>query len=106
MLPKRYWKNGSFSNGDAWRRLGSSDEMFVTASTVRAATSVKSGPLGQRPRRGGRELRGVAGQGGRRGGRLRERGASRSQTARRREPGYEPDADEQQAVKDLSGHVS
>ena len=46
MLPNRYWKTGSFSNGDAWRRLGSSDEMFVTASTVRAATSVKSGPLG------------------------------------------------------------
>ncbi len=46
MSPKKYWKNGSLLNGLFGRRSGCSDEMLVTASTVRAATSVKSGPLG------------------------------------------------------------
>src|SRR5262245_873462 len=45
MSPKKYWKTGSLANGLFGRRSGCSDEILVTASTVRAATSVKSGPL-------------------------------------------------------------
>src|SRR4029453_327648 len=44
MSPKKYWENGALLNGVFCRRAGCSDEMLVTALTVRAATSVKSGP--------------------------------------------------------------
>src|SRR3954468_903363 len=42
--PKKYWKKGSFAYGELGRSTYWSDEMFVTARTVCAATPVKSGP--------------------------------------------------------------
>ena len=41
--PKKYWKNGSFSNGEFWRRTTWSEEILATPFTAWPAILVKSG---------------------------------------------------------------
>ena len=68
--PKKYRKNGSFSNGEFWRRTTCSDEMFATPLTAWPAIAREVGTAGRAPSGAGG---GALGRGG--AARLRFAGA-------------------------------